>query len=163
MYKVLDGEYFKLSADSGQILYRVVRDHGTCGCGACEFTETVALFADRKNAAEYVNDMNKEYAEPKAADPRFDKLLESLEGEYVRIHNALLNACVRTMSDLLTKTEKDLLLCKGFGFVSLKRLRAALAKQGLKLAGDPLDYYQVRRLIGSARKLNLPKEEKISD
>jgi DNA-directed RNA polymerase subunit alpha len=61
-----------------------------------------------------------------------DKSVDELELT-VRSYNCLKNANVRTLRDLVTKTERELLLKKNFGRKSLAELKEVLAGLGLHL------------------------------
>lgn len=61
----------------------------------------------------------------------------------VRSRNCLTKMGIKSLHDLITKTESELLSYKNFGETSLKEIRAMLDKKGLKLGmnkvEDPLD------------------------
>jgi DNA-directed RNA polymerase subunit alpha len=61
-----------------------------------------------------------------------DKSVDELEVT-VRLYNCLKNANIRTIRDLVTKTEKDLLQKKNFGRKSLNEINEILAGLGLHL------------------------------
>jgi DNA-directed RNA polymerase subunit alpha len=56
----------------------------------------------------------------------------------VRSYNCLKNADIKTIGDLVTKTEPDMLKTKNFGRKSLNEIKDILAEMGLSL-GMPVD------------------------
>lgn len=42
----------------GTVLYPVLQDYGKCGCGKCDMHSSVAYFADRADAIEYIRFKN---------------------------------------------------------------------------------------------------------
>ena len=61
-----------------------------------------------------------------------DKSVDELELT-VRSYNCLKNANIRTLRDLVTKTEEQLLQTKNFGRKSLAEINEVLAGLGLRL------------------------------
>jgi DNA-directed RNA polymerase subunit alpha len=61
-----------------------------------------------------------------------DKSVDELELT-VRSYNCLKNANIRTLRDLVTKTEEQLLRTKNFGRKSLAEITEVLAEMGLHL------------------------------
>jgi len=61
-----------------------------------------------------------------------DKLVDELELT-VRSYNCLKNANIRTLGDLVRKTESELLKSKTFGRKSLNEIKEVLAEFGLRL------------------------------
>ena len=55
----------------------------------------------------------------------------------VRSYNCLKNADIRTIGDLVTKTEPEMLKTKNFGRKSLNEIKDILAEMGLSLGMDP--------------------------
>ena len=61
-----------------------------------------------------------------------DKSVEELELS-VRSYNCLKNANIKTIGDLVQKTEAEMLKTKNFGRKSLKEIKEILAEMGLSL------------------------------
>ena len=61
--------------------------------------------------------------------------VESLELS-VRSANCLRNAEIRTVKDLVRRSERELLTSKNFGRKSLSEIKEVLAKMGLRLRDD---------------------------
>ena len=84
----------------------------------------------------------KTYAEPDVIDiteQQRDNYLAQTIFELdlsVRAHNCLERANIKTVRELVTKTERELLAYKGFGRVSLFEIKEQLAKMGLSLGMD---------------------------
>ena len=84
----------------------------------------------------------KTYAEPDVIDiteQQRDNYLAQTIFELdlsVRAHNCLERANIKTVRELVTKTERELLEYKGFGRVSLFEIKEQLAKMGLSLGMD---------------------------
>ena len=55
----------------------------------------------------------------------------------VRSYNCLKNADIKTIGDLVTKSEPDMLKTKNFGRKSLNEIKDILAEMGLSLGMDP--------------------------
>jgi DNA-directed RNA polymerase subunit alpha len=72
-------------------------------------------------------------AEPTtAANEHLDRSVEELELS-VRSYNCLKNANIRTLRELVQKTEGDMLKTKNFGRKSLNEIKDILASMGLSL------------------------------
>jgi DNA-directed RNA polymerase subunit alpha len=67
-----------------------------------------------------------------ASNENLDKSVEELELS-VRSYNCLKNANIRTIRELVQKTETDMLKTKNFGRKSLKEIKELLATMGLGL------------------------------
>lgn len=67
----------------------------------------------------------------------------------VRSHNCLENADIKTIADLVTKTDQEMLKTRNFGRKSLNEIKEILASMGLRLGMDISPY-----------KLDLPLREK---
>lgn len=85
-------------------------------------------------------------------------------GLSTRLRNCLRRDGIRTVADLASRSEQDLLDIRNFGAVSLHELRSALAVCGVKLADadepaepDPgaLSYGERRRMLDAARPLTV--------
>lgn len=76
---------------------------------------------------------------------RVRKLLETPISEFelsVRSRNCLAKMNIRTLGDLVQKTENDLLSYKNFGETSLSEIRQVLASRGLRLGMKIEEIYQ---------------------
>src|SRR4030095_2225304 len=69
---------------------------------------------------------------PTAINENLDKSVEELELS-VRSYNCLKNANIRTLRELVTKTEAEMLKTKNFGRKSLNEIKEILAGMGLSL------------------------------
>ncbi len=76
-------------------------------------------------------------ASPRSSNENLDKSVEELELS-VRSYNCLKNANIRTIRELVQKTEGDMLKTKNFGRKSLNEIKEILATMGLSL-GMTLD------------------------
>ncbi len=93
--------------------------------------------------------------EPKV-DERKQRIVESLSRSVeelelsVRSYNCLKNARIRTLGELVQKSEGDLLKTRNFGRKSLNEIRDILTGMGLSLGMDLVDYMNlpVRELSG---------------
>jgi DNA-directed RNA polymerase subunit alpha len=74
------------------------------------------------------------------SNEHLDKSIEELELS-VRSYNCLKNANIRTIRELVAKTENDLLKTKNFGRKSLKEIKEILNDMGLQL-GMRIDNWQ---------------------
>ncbi|MFN8059688.1 MAG: DNA-directed RNA polymerase subunit alpha [Vicinamibacterales bacterium] len=101
---------------------RLVRDHLSIFIGADEVTETDAASSDQPVVGSNEN---------------LDRSVEELELS-VRSYNCLKNANIRTIRELVTKTEADMLKTKNFGRKSLNEIKEILESMGLSL-GMKLD------------------------
>ncbi|MBN2370381.1 MAG: DNA-directed RNA polymerase subunit alpha [Vicinamibacteria bacterium] len=68
----------------------------------------------------------------------------------VRSYNCLKNANIRTIGDLVQKSESEMLRTKNFGKKSLTEIKAILAQMGLSL-GMKLDHYHPQSQEGGAQ------------
>ena len=69
---------------------------------------------------------------PAAVNEHLDKSVEELELS-VRSYNCLKNANIRTLRELVQKTEGEMLKTKNFGRKSLNEIKDILASMGLSL------------------------------
>ena len=99
----------------------------------------IAIVYAREGAKIVIADLNKEAADATAAEPRsgaanenLDKSDEELELS-VRSYNCLMNANIRTIRELVQKTEADMLKTKNFGRKSLNEIKEILHTMGLSL------------------------------
>ena len=102
------------------------------------------LIKDHLNIFVSLDDADDEQAEPGAETPRIgvtnehlDKSVEELELS-VRSYNCLKNANIRTIRELVGKTETEMLKTKNFGRKSLNEIKEILTSMGLSL-GMKLD------------------------
>jgi DNA-directed RNA polymerase subunit alpha len=96
------------------------------------------LIRDHLNIFINLEDAAEQPAEPAADQPRMpsnehlDKSVEELELS-VRSYNCLKNANIRTIRELVQKTEGEMLKTKNFGRKSLNEIKEILATMGLSL------------------------------
>lgn len=100
------------------------------------FDWTTSLIAEafdvsRSRAQRLVNEGAQRY-EPKALTRELDRSVDEL-GLSVRIAHCLHNCGIGLISELVQKTEHDMLKTRNFGRRSLKEIRGKLASRGLKL------------------------------
>jgi DNA-directed RNA polymerase subunit alpha len=97
------------------------------------------LVRDHLNIFINLEDLGEQAADAAAAEPRsgaanenLDKSVEELELS-VRSYNCLKNANIRTIRELVQKTEADMLKTKNFGRKSLNEIKEILHTMGLSL------------------------------
>jgi DNA-directed RNA polymerase subunit alpha len=102
------------------------------------------LVRDHLNIFINIDDEDEESMDPSAEVPRLgvanehlDKSVEELELS-VRSYNCLKNANIRTIRELVQKTETEMLKTKNFGRKSLNEIKEILQSMGLSL-GMKLD------------------------
>jgi DNA-directed RNA polymerase subunit alpha len=112
-----------------------------------EHMDLFILEADEK--PEVVEEMD--ISDPDAADiPLNDNLLKNVDELElsVRSYNCLKNANIRTIAELVQKTEQEMLKTKNFGRKSLNEIKEIIEKMGLhlgmKIDNDPLHKRTVR-------------------
>lgn len=97
----------------------------------------------RENCSIFINFEEQPEEEQPKVDERVLWLQENLERKVdelelsVRAANCLKNANIRTMRELVIKTEPDMLKTKNFGRKSLNEIKELLVKMGLSLGLDP--------------------------
>ena len=84
-----------------------------------------------------------------ATNENLDKSVEELELS-VRSYNCLKNANIRTIRELVQKTEAEMLKTKNFGRKSLNEIKEILAGMGLSL-GMKLENYPAPQPEGAGR------------
>jgi DNA-directed RNA polymerase subunit alpha len=109
--------------DAVSLAAKLIRDH---------FTIFVGLDEAPASPLDGVGDVS-----PRSANENLDKSVEELELS-VRSYNCLKNANIRTIRELVQKTEGDMLKTKNFGRKSLNEIKEILATMGLSL-GMTLD------------------------
>jgi DNA-directed RNA polymerase subunit alpha len=97
------------------------------------------LIRDHLNIFINLEDLGEQAADAQAAEPRsgaanenLDKSVEELELS-VRSYNCLKNANIRTIRELVQKTEGEMLKTKNFGRKSLNEIKEILTTMGLSL------------------------------
>lgn len=105
-------------AESLSLAARLVRDHLSIFIGVGE-----SLDSENEAPAEQ---------SPAVSNENLDKSVEELELS-VRSYNCLKNANIRTLRELVTKTEAEMLKTKNFGRKSLNEIKEILASMGLSL------------------------------
>jgi DNA-directed RNA polymerase subunit alpha len=105
-------------AEALSLAARLVRDHLSIFIGVGETAENEGE-APSENA-------------PSVSNENLDKSVEELELS-VRSYNCLKNANIRTLRELVTKTEAEMLKTKNFGRKSLNEIKEILAGMGLSL------------------------------
>lgn len=105
-------------AESLSLAARLVRDHLSIFIGVGE-----SLDSENETPAEQ---------SPAVSNENLDKSVEELELS-VRSYNCLKNANIRTLRELVTKTEAEMLKTKNFGRKSLNEIKEILASMGLSL------------------------------
>jgi DNA-directed RNA polymerase subunit alpha len=103
---------------------RLVRDH-------------LAIFVNLEEASEQADDAQAAHAGATVPNEHLDKSVEELELS-VRSYNCLKNANIRTIRELVQKTEAEMLKTKNFGRKSLNEIKDILQTMGLGL-GMKLD------------------------
>jgi DNA-directed RNA polymerase subunit alpha len=105
-------------AEALSLAARLVRDHLSIFIGVGETAE---------NEGEAPSESS-----PSVSNENLDKSVEELELS-VRSYNCLKNANIRTLRELVTKTEAEMLKTKNFGRKSLNEIKEILAGMGLSL------------------------------
>jgi DNA-directed RNA polymerase subunit alpha len=105
-------------AEALSLAARLVRDHLSIFIGVGETAES---------EGETVSESS-----PSVSNENLDKSVEELELS-VRSYNCLKNANIRTLRELVTKTEAEMLKTKNFGRKSLNEIKEILAGMGLSL------------------------------
>jgi DNA-directed RNA polymerase subunit alpha len=103
---------------------KLVRDH-------------LNIFINLEDEDEVVSEGSSEPARAGAGNEHLDKSVEELELS-VRSYNCLKNANIRTIRELVQKTEPEMLKTKNFGRKSLNEIKEILTSMGLSL-GMKLD------------------------
>jgi DNA-directed RNA polymerase subunit alpha len=105
-------------AEALSLAARLVRDH-------------LSIFIGVGETGESEGETQTE-ASPSVSNENLDKSVEELELS-VRSYNCLKNANIRTLRELVTKTEAEMLKTKNFGRKSLNEIKEILAGMGLSL------------------------------
>ena len=112
--------------------------------GAKLFKDHMAIFINFEEAPEEDLDF------PSSDDERLLEMLSRSVDELelsVRSYNCLKNADIKTIGDLVTRTEPDMLKTKNFGRKSLNEIKDILAEMGLAL-GMSVDPKKLKTLQG---------------
>jgi DNA-directed RNA polymerase subunit alpha len=104
--------------DAVSLAAKLIRDHFTIFVGLDEASDQPLDAASEQGAA--------------AVNENLDKSVEELELS-VRSYNCLKNANIRTLRELVQKTEGEMLKTKNFGRKSLNEIKDILATMGLSL------------------------------
>ncbi len=105
--------------DAVSLAAKLVRDH-------------LNIFINLEEAAEQPAEAQAEQPRGTALNENLDKSVEELELS-VRSYNCLKNANIRTIRDLVQKTEAEMLKTKNFGRKSLNEIKEILHSMGLSL------------------------------
>jgi len=105
--------------DAVSLAAKLVRDH-------------LNIFVNLDEAMEQPQDAQAEPARVGALNEHLDKSVEELELS-VRSYNCLKNANIRTIRELVQKTEAEMLKTKNFGRKSLNEIKEILQSMGLSL------------------------------
>ncbi len=111
-------------SDAVSLSAKLIRDH-------------LNIFVSLDDADDDVIDGGSEPARAGVANEHLDKSVEELELS-VRSYNCLKNANIRTIRELVGKTETEMLKTKNFGRKSLNEIKEILTSMGLSL-GMKLD------------------------
>jgi len=105
-------------SDALSLSARLVKDH-------------LSIFISVGESGESESESTQESA-PAVTNENLDKSVEELELS-VRSYNCLKNANIRTLRELVTKTEAEMLKTKNFGRKSLNEIKEILSSMGLSL------------------------------
>ncbi|MBI4476690.1 MAG: DNA-directed RNA polymerase subunit alpha [Acidobacteria bacterium] len=105
--------------DAVSLAAKLVRDHLT-------------IFVNLEEAADQAQELPAEQPRMAVANENLDKSVEELELS-VRSYNCLKNANIRTIRELVQKTEAEMLKTKNFGRKSLNEIKEILHSMGLSL------------------------------
>jgi len=106
-------------SDAGSLAAKLVRDH-------------LNIFINLEEAADPAAEAAADAPRTGALNENLDKSVEELELS-VRSYNCLKNANIRTIRELVGKTEAEMLKTKNFGRKSLNEIKEILASMGLSL------------------------------
>jgi DNA-directed RNA polymerase subunit alpha len=110
--------------DAVSLAAKLIRDH-------------LNIFINLEDAADQATDAQADQPRSGALNENLDKSVEELELS-VRSYNCLKNANIRTIRELVQKTEAEMLKTKNFGRKSLNEIKEILGGMGLSL-GMKLD------------------------
>jgi len=105
--------------DAVSLSSRLIRDH-------------LNIFVNLEDAGEVQQEAGSEGAPRTASNENLDKSVEELELS-VRSYNCLKNANIRTIRELVQKSEGEMLKTKNFGRKSLNEIKEILSTMGLSL------------------------------
>jgi DNA-directed RNA polymerase subunit alpha len=105
--------------DAISLSAKLVRDH-------------LNIFINLDETADEQTDAQVETQQPGSLNENLDKSVEELELS-VRSYNCLKNANIRTIRELVQKTEGEMLKTKNFGRKSLNEIKEILHSMGLSL------------------------------
>src|SRR4029077_17680772 len=105
--------------DAISLSAKLVRDH-------------LNIFINLDEASDEASDAQVEQQQTGSLNENLDKSVEELELS-VRSYNCLKNANIRTIRELVQKTEGEMLKTKNFGCKSLNEIKEILVKMGLAL------------------------------
>jgi DNA-directed RNA polymerase subunit alpha len=106
-------------SDALSLSARLVRDH-------------LSIFVGVGESGESESESTPDSGAPAVTNENLDKSVEELELS-VRSYNCLKNANIRTLRELVTKTEAEMLKTKNFGRKSLNEIKEILQSMGLSL------------------------------
>ncbi|HEY6359472.1 MAG TPA: DNA-directed RNA polymerase subunit alpha, partial [Vicinamibacterales bacterium] len=105
--------------DAVSLAAKLIRDH-------------LNIFINLEDASDQTQEGQAETPRAGALNENLDKSVEELELS-VRSYNCLKNANIRTIRELVGKTEAEMLKTKNFGRKSLNEIKEILASMGLSL------------------------------
>ena len=105
--------------DAVSLAAKLVRDH-------------LNIFINLEDAADQTQEAQADQPRAGALNENLDKSVEELELS-VRSYNCLKNANIRTIRELVQKTEAEMLKTKNFGRKSLNEIKEILHSMGLSL------------------------------
>jgi DNA-directed RNA polymerase subunit alpha len=105
--------------DAVSLSSKLIRDH-------------LSIFVNLEDVAEMQSEAGGEHQPRSASNENLDKSVEELELS-VRSYNCLKNANIRTIRELVQKTEGEMLKTKNFGRKSLNEIKEILTTMGLSL------------------------------
>ena len=108
--------------DAVSLAAKLVRDH-------------LNIFINLEEGAEQQAEASADQPRAGVSNENLDKSVEELELS-VRSYNCLKNANIRTIRELVLKTEAEMLKTKNFGRKSLNEIKEVLASMGLRLGMD---------------------------
>jgi len=105
--------------DAVSLAAKLIRDH-------------LNIFINLEEGAEQMSESSSDAPRAGASNENLDKSVEELELS-VRSYNCLKNANIRTIRELVQKTEAEMLKTKNFGRKSLNEIKEILTTMGLGL------------------------------
>jgi len=126
--------------DAVSLAAKLIRDH-------------LNIFINLEDADDEIQEAQADQQRSVMTNENLDKSVEELELS-VRSYNCLKNANIRTIRELVQKTEAEMLRTKNFGRKSLNEIKEILHGMGLSLGmrlDQPVQAHQEKQVVGGRR------------